>query len=46
MRQPGMKGVVLLGFTLILVSLVLTQLSRRLLSAGRCPIEGEIINNL
>jgi phospholipase D1/2 len=46
MRQPGIKGVVLLGFTLILVSFVLTQLSRHLLSAGRGPIEGEIINNL
>lgn len=36
LRQPHVVGVVLLGLTLILVPLVLSRLSKRLLSGDRC----------
>ena len=37
LRQPGVVGVVLLGLTLLLVPLALSQLSKRLLANGQPP---------
>lgn len=51
LRQPGVIGVVLLGFTLILAPFALSQLSKRLLlgappQAASSESAGAIINNL